>query len=174
MHLCLFLFLSFFSSSSLSFHVCLSLFSCLYLSFHVCLSLFSCLSLSLLNELMLCVVCVVCVVCIVCWAVRVVVGLCVLLWWWLWMWLCVCVFFLSGTEKRSRVCVQTLPCVLSKRLRHNGHGRFERTHGRISPSLIVSLYSRVSLSLPFSCLSPLSRSLCSSFSVSCRLSLSLF
>ena len=169
LQMCIFVCFSF----SLSSHLHLS--SHLYLSFLICLSLFMSVSLSLFSMhcmlcvVVVCVLCVLCVVCVVCWAVRVVVGLCVLWWWWLWMWLCVH-FFLSGTEKRSHVYVQNtsvctfkiLPRVRSKRSRVY----FENA---VSPSLFcsrVSLLSYVSLFL--------SRYLCSSFSVSCRLSLFLF
>ena len=90
-HHCLFPF-------SLSSHLYLSLFMSVPLSFHVCLSLFLlCLSLSLLNALLLCVV-----VCCCGLAVRAVVVVAVDV--------AVCVrFFLSGTEKRSRVYVQNAP-----------------------------------------------------------------
>ena len=135
------------------------------------LSLFMSVSLSHLNALYVVCCCVSCVSCVfVCWAVRVVVVVAVH------VAVCVCAcFFLSGTEKCSRVYVQnapvctfkTLPCVRSKRCRvyfQNarvtlGHRLFERTHGIVLNLLTKSLScsSRVSLSLLFSCLCPLIR-----------------
>ena len=163
--------LSLISCVSLSFHVWLSLFSCLSLSLHVSLS--SCLSpFTSLFSVHLCVVCccacgvwcvccvLLCVWCVWCVVCCVLCVVCVSV-------LCVVRFFLSGTEQRSRVYVQKRSCVYFQNARvtvgtgvlnvHTGESLF------FSPR--VSLLSYVSLFH--------SRSLCSSLSVSCRLSLSL-
>ena len=132
-------------SPSLSFHLCLA-----HMCHHLCLSLFIWLSLHMSRSLLfhlspLSSQCI--LYCLL---------LCVL-WWWLWMWLCVCVrFFLSCTEKRSRVYVQNAPvctfknapvCTFKNARNPLDTGFFEgthgsvskRTHGRVSNSLLVSL-----------------------------------
>ena len=157
-------------SLSLFLLIFISLFSCLSLSLFMSVSLsFFSVCLSLLNAHCCVLLCV--VVCVVVW-------LCVLLWWWLWMWLCVCVSSCLALKNAPVCTFKKLPCVRSERPRHSGHGRFEGTHGSVSPSLLVSLSShtslssRVSLSLSsLMCLSPLTSL---SFSLSFHLTFFLF
>ena len=153
---------------------CLSLFPCLSLSLFTCLplSLFIHLALSSHVSLLLCVC-----GCVLCWAVCCVLVCCYVL-----GCACCCGACVSSCLplKNAPVCTfKTLPCVLSKRPCHIGHGRFESTHGSVLnvhtgeplSSFLLSLSSRLCLSLLFSWLSS-HTSLSLSLAISARLSLS--